>query len=357
MSVSRRKFLEKGLAAAAAASAAAVSGADAAMADTPSTPASDAAKPSDSAALFDPKFTSPAGHALATDAIHAGEETGFSVTPIYQGKNYKGRYQRPSFNPTIWALEAKLKALEGGTETATAPCGMAIIAQTYLALAKSGDRIVAHRCNYDGVMDLLRDRLPRFGIEVDLIDMNDPQRLRDALKKKKTRFVHFEPYVNPTMEVLPALELIQIAAEHGAKSVVDNTWLTPVLFQPLRHGADLVIHSATKYIGGHGSAMGGVVCGRDSNLVKEIRRASIPFGALLRPFDAFLLDQGFKTLPLRVERHTASATIIAKWLAEHPKVARVRYGGLKSWADQQHSPAYTRGYAGMIGIEWKDAKT
>jgi methionine-gamma-lyase len=160
------------------------------------------------------------------------------------------------------------------------------------------------------------------------------------------------------MEVLPVLELIKVAAEHGAMTVIDNTWLTPILFQPLRHGADIVVHSATKYIGGHGSAMGGVASGRNEEQVKEIRRASIPFGGLLRPFDAFLLDQGIKTLELRVARHTASAIEVARWLEAHPKVARVRYGGLESWAKRQHhGERYTRAFAGLLGIEWKDART
>lgn len=349
MPYSRRDFLETGLAAATGVAAG----------EPLAEPASTAQSSPTTELLTDPKFNSPDGHQLATDAIHLGQEAGFSVTPIYQGKNSQhGRYQRPSFNPTIWSLEAKIKGLEGGAEAATGPCGMSIIAHTYLAHARSGDRIVAHRCNYDAVMTLLRDKLPRFGIEVELIDMNDPDNLRVALKKKKTKIVHFEPYVNPTMEVLPALELIKLAAEHGAMTVVDNTWLTPIMFQPLRHGADIVVHSATKYIGGHGSAMGGVVCGRDAERVKEIRRASIPFGGLLRPFDAFLLDQGIKTLDLRVVRHTASAIEVARWLEAHPKVARVRYGGLESWARRQHQgTVYTRGFGGLLGVEWKEGRT
>lgn len=340
---------------AAAAGTAAGSASAAQPGDISSTPAD----PPTPESLIDPKFSSPDGHQLATDAIHLGQEAGFSVTPIYQGKNSQhGRYQRPSFNPTIWSLEAKIKGLEGGAEAATGPCGMSIIAHTYLAHVKAGDRVVVHRCNYDAVMTLLRDKLPRFGVEVELIDMNDPENLRTALKKKKTKIVHFEPYVNPTLEVLPALELIKLAAEHGAMTVVDNTWLTPIMFQPLRHGADLVVHSATKYIGGHGSAMGGVVSGRDVERVKEIRRASIPFGGLLRPFDAFLLDQGIKTLDLRIARHTVSAMEVAHWLEAQPKVARVRYGGLESWAKRQHQgAAYTRGYGGLLGVEWKEGRT
>lgn len=306
--------------------------------------------------LADEKSQSAEGRQLATDAIHAGQEQGFSVTPVYFGKNFRGQYQRPATNPTVRSFEAKMIALEGGADATSGPTGMSIIAQTHLALLKSGDRIVAHRCNYDAVMELLRERLPQLGIDVALIDMNDPDKLRRALKKK-TRVVHWEPYVNPTMEVLPSQDIIRLAREHGAITVCDNTWLTPYLYQPLRYGADIAVHSATKYIGGHGSAMGGVATGADAATVRVIRRASRAFGGILRPADASLLDQGLKTLPMRVERHSASSQKIAEWLADHPRVAQVRYGGLDRWQEKQSGTPYVRGYAGMIGVEWKDDAT
>lgn len=138
---------------------------------------------------------------------------------------------------------------------------MSIISQTLLTFLSAGDRLVVHRCVYDNVMKLLRNHLTRLGIDVAFVDMTDPATLRAALAEKPANVVHFEPYVNPTCEVLDAPALIRAAKDAGALCIVDNTWLTPYLFQPLRHGADLVIHSATKYLGGHGSVMGGIICG------------------------------------------------------------------------------------------------
>ena len=128
-----------------------------------------------------------------------------------------------------------------------------------MALLRPGDRVVAHRCNYDWVMTLFRDYLPSWGIEVEFVDMNDPDNLANSLRAKPAKIGHWEPYVNPTMEVLDTLALIKIAKQAGAMVIVDNTWLTPYLLQPFRVGADLVIHSITKYMGGHGNAMGGVI--------------------------------------------------------------------------------------------------
>ena len=306
--------------------------------------------------LADDKFVSPDGHGFMSDAIHLGEQPGFSVTPIYQAKNVNGGYQRPPHNPTVSGFEVKIRSLEGGEHAVSAPCGMSIITQTWLTVLSTGDRIVTHRCVYDNVMNLMRDHLPRFGIEVVRVDMNDLGALRAALLEKKTRVVHFEPYVNPTCEVLDAPAIIRMAKEAGALCIVDNTWLTPYLFQPLRRGADLVLHSATKYLGGHGSAMGGVVCG-SKELVSRIEKTIGVMGGIIRPFDAFLLTQGVKTLRMRMKEHTASVLAVARFLETHPKVARVRYGGLPSWDGHKIATLYLRGCGGMMGVEWKDSAT
>ena len=232
---------------------------------------------------------------------------------------------------------------------------MSIISQTYMALLTPGDRLVTHRCNYDWVMTLFRDYLPIWNIDVELVDLTKPENLSNALQAKPAQFVHWEPYVNPTMEVLNTSALIKIAKDAGAKIVVDNTWLTPYLLQPLRIGADLVIHSATKYLGGHGNAMGGVVSGR-AELINKIEAAQNWLGGLMRPMDAFLVTQGVKTLPLRMKQHCQSAQMVAEYLVSHPAVRRVRYGGLPSWNPQSESNEFPKGFGGMIGIEWKNAK-
>ncbi len=302
--------------------------------------------------LLDEKFTSASGRHFGSQIIHHGEQKGFQVTPISQDKASPG-YQRPGnlSNPTVAALLRKVMEMDGTEAAAGGPCGMGIISQTYMALLKPGDRVVAHRCNYDWVMTLFRDYLPGWNIEVEFVDMTDPANLAKALRAKPAKIVHWEPYVNPNMEVLDTTALMKIAKQAGATVIVDNTWLTPYLLQPSRVGADLVIHSVTKYIGGHGNAMGGVVTGKKA-LVGKIVSAQNWFGGLLRPMDAFLVTQGVKTLPLRMRQHSRSAQMIAEFLESHPAVARVRYGGLPAWNRHAQSGSI-KGYGGMLGVEWK----
>ena len=302
--------------------------------------------------LVDEHFTSASGRQFGSQVIHHGEQNGYQVTPISQDKAAP-TYQRPGnlSNPTVATLLRKVMEMEGTEAAVGGPCGMSIISQTYMALLKPGDRVVTHRCNYDWVMTLFRDYLPSWGIEVEFVDMNDPENLAKTLKAKPAKAVHFEPYVNPTMEVLCAERLIKLSKEAGAMVILDNTWLTPYLLQPARLGADLVIHSVTKYMGGHGNAMGGVVSG-SKELVNKIEHAQNWLGGLLRPMDAFLVTQGVKTLPLRIQQHCRSAQMVAEFLQSHSAVARVRYGGLKDWNPQTETGAL-KGFGGMLGVEWK----
>jgi len=302
--------------------------------------------------LVDEHFASASGWQFGSQVIHHGEQDGYQVTPISQDKCTPG-YQRPGNlkNPTVAALLRKVMEMEGAETAVGGPCGMSIISQTYLALLRPGDRVVAHRCNYDWVMTLLRDYLPSWGIEVELLDLTDPENLAKSLRARPAKIVHWEPYVNPTMEVLDTPALIRIAKQAGATVIVDNTWLTPYLLQPFRLGADLVIHSITKYMGGHGNAMGGVVSGK-KDLVGKIERAQNWLGGLLRPMDAFLVTQGVKTLPLRMRQHSGSAQMIAEFLQSHPAVARVRYGGLPAW-NRTAGSGPPNGFGGMLGVEWK----
>jgi len=322
-----------------------------AAAEAPAQPANAAVGAKSRGDLLDDNYTSQSGNHFGSQVIHHGEMSGFNVTPISQDKASPG-YQRPGNmgNPTVAPLLKKMMEIEGTESAVGAPCGMGMIAQTYLALLKPGDRVLTHRCNYDWVMTLFRNYLPSWGVKVEFLDFTRPERLAAALKAKPAKVVHWEPYVNPTMEVLDSPALIGIAKKAGALVILDNTWLTPYLFQPARLGADLVIHSVTKYVGGHGNAMGGVVSGR-KDLVAKIGRAQCWLGGLMRPMDAFLITQGIKTLPMRMRQHCQSAQQVAECLLAHPAVARVRYGGLPSW----NRLKYLKGFGGMIGVEWKNA--
>jgi cystathionine beta-lyase/cystathionine gamma-synthase len=307
--------------------------------------------------LLDPEFASADAHGFMSDAIHLGEQSGYSTTPIHHSTNIDGIYQRGATNnPTLNAFEEKIRALEGGEAAVSATCGMAIISQTLHSLLRSGDRVVAHHTLYEHTHSLLRAYRDRFGVEVLLVDMTDLTGLRETLRAKETRMVYFEPYANPSMDVLDAPAIIRAAKEVGALSILDNSFLSPYLFQPLRYGADLVLHSATKYISGDGGAMGGVISGR-RQLIGSIRSTITSMGGILRPFDAVLLLQGLRTLGIRMERCTATALQVARYLEGHPKVAQVRYGGLASWVGYHVGATYLRGFGGMMGIEWKDSRT
>ncbi|MDP7289194.1 MAG: aminotransferase class V-fold PLP-dependent enzyme, partial [Phycisphaerae bacterium] len=299
-------------------SAAALSMTQLAAAETPAQDANAAAGAKSGENLLDDRYKSKSGNQFGSQVIHHGEMAGYNVTPISQDKASPG-YQRPGnmSNPTVAPLLKKMMEAEGTESAVGAPCGMGAISQTYLALLKPGDRLVTHRCNYDWVMTLFGQYLRSLGIKVEFLDFTKPENLAAALKAKPAKIVHWEPYVNPTMEVLDSPTLIDIAKKAGALVILDNTWLTPYLFQPARLGADLVIHSVTKYVGGHGNAMGGVVSGR-KNLIGKIGRAQSWLGGLMRPMDAFLITQGIKTLPIRMRQHCQSAQQVAEFLQSHP---------------------------------------
>jgi prepilin-type processing-associated H-X9-DG protein len=236
-------------------------------------------------------------------------------------------------NPTVDAFAAAVATLEsaGLPEPATAQAfasGMAAVSGVFLALARSGTHVVAPAATYGGSYSLLRNVLSRFGVETDFVDLTDLDQVR-AAARPGTRVVYAETLANPTTAVADLPALAEIAAEAGALLVVDSTLAPPVVCRPLEHGADLVLHSATKYIGGHSDVTGGVVTGRPE-LISQIRAVRIDTGSSLAPDEAFLLRRGLETLPVRVRRQCSTAMVFAAALARHPAVARVDYPGLDS---------------------------
>jgi cystathionine beta-lyase/cystathionine gamma-synthase len=236
-------------------------------------------------------------------------------------------------NPTVDAFARAVAALEGANlqrwpAAQAFSSGMAAISGVFLAFARAGAHVVASAAVYGGTYSLLRNVLTRFGVETDFVDITDLDAVRQAMRPA-TRIIFAETIANPTTAVADLRQLAEIAQSVGALLVVDSTLAPPVVCRPLEHGADLVVHSATKYIGGHSDVTGGVVTG-SLELIGQIRATRIDTGASMSPDDAFLLRRGLETLPVRVRRQCATASVFAATLAKHPAVAYVDYPGLST---------------------------
>lgn len=299
-------------------------------------------------------YRSYSGHDVTSDAVHAGEDSGSSSYPIYQGTTNRGRYTRDS-NPTIDSVEVKIKRLEGAEFGIAAACGMAAISQTLLTLLKQGSRMVYHRCVYDGTVGLVDTVLKPNGIDCVSIDMTDPAQLEKALSREAD-VVYFEVHSNPTLDVVDVAMAVKLAQGAGALVIIDNTWLTPYLIQPLAMGADIVVHSATKYMMGHGNGLAGICCG-SRKLLERVQKTRKYVGGIMAPFNAFLLHQGLKTLPMRMERHCANAMKVAEFLNDHPKITRVHYPGLPDDPGHAAAKKQVKGFGGMLGFETKGGST
>lgn len=294
---------------------------------------------------------------FATRCIHAGEApdptTGAHGVPLYQNVTFafgtNGQVedmrsgQRPHFtytaraNPTVRCLEVKLASLEN-TETAVAfNSGMAAISGTLLSLLAGGGHCVASEQVYDLTHSFLRDDLPAFGGSTTFVDMTNPAAIEDAITPD-TRLIYAEIFSNPLLHVADPRLLSKIAHDRGLLCVIDNTFLSPALVRPAELGADIVIHSATKYLSGHGQAQGGVAAG-PRKLMDPVRAQSLRLGTAMAPFAAWLLLSGIHTLPLRMSRHCQNAYRLAQLLAGHPAVETVFYPGLAS--DPGHALATT----------------
>ena len=281
-----------------------------------------------------------------TRTIHAGEApdpaTGAHGVPLYQNTTYAFEsmeqmaawqsgtashfhYARDG-NPTVSSLELKLADLEGAEAAVATATGMAAISATLLHLVPAGGHLVAAQDIYALTRTFLAYDLPRHGAGVDFVDVGDPAAVEAAITPD-TRAIFCEVFSNPEVRVANLPALAEIAHRRGVLLIVDNTFLSPALLRPIEHGADLVIHSATKYLSGHGNALGGVVCGRRSLIVPLIGMLS-RLGATMSPFNAWMLLAGVKTLGLRIERHSANAARLAVLLSAHPTVETVSYPGL-----------------------------
>lgn len=287
-----------------------------------------------------------------TRAIHHGynpaEHHGAVAPPIYMTSTYSfesvadaeataevgGATYAREHNPTTALLEARIADLEGMEACVVLGSGMGAIGTLMLSLLSQGERVVVHSTLYSNTYAMAHDGLPRFGIEVVPVDLSDPANL-DAVLTPNTRLVYFESPVNPTAQTLDIAAIAARAHKIGAKIVVDSTFASPALQRPAEHGADLVLHSLTKYINGHGDMLGGAVAG-DAATIAKLRSTGLRYitGATLSPMAAFLALRGLKTLKLRMDRHGETALKVAEMLEAHPAVAWVRYPYLRS------NPAY-----------------
>jgi cystathionine gamma-synthase len=252
-------------------------------------------------------------------------------------------------NPTVAVFESKVAALEGAEAATSFASGMAAISNTLYALLSSGDRVVSVKDTYGGTSKLFLDFLPRFGVETALLDTEDQDAIEQAIARG-CKALYLESPTNPTLKVLDLARLAGLAHAVGAVVIVDNTMATPINQRPLELGADLVIHSATKFLGGHADALGGVVCGR-ADLVHEAYHYREITGAALDPMAAYLLLRGMKTLALRVNQQNSSALRIARFLEGLPEVKRVFYPGLPSHARYELARQQMRGFGGVLSFE------
>lgn len=310
---------------------------------------------------------------FGTKAIHGGyekNEVGALATPIYQtstfifdsaeqgGKRFAGEEEGYMYtrlgNPTNTQVENKLALLENAEACVSAASGMGAITSCLWSILEAGDHVVAANTLYGCTFAYLSHGLPRFGVEVTFVDTRDPENVRKAMKDN-TKLVYLETPANPTLGISDIETISKIAHEkEDCMVVVDNTFCTPYLQRPLDLGADAVVHSATKYLNGHGDVIAGFVCGTEE-FIKEVRLFGIKdmTGASLSPFDAFLINRGMKTLEIRMNRHCENAQKVAEFLQSHPAVEKVYYPGLKDFPQYELAKKQMKLPGAMISFEIK----
>jgi cystathionine beta-lyase/cystathionine gamma-synthase len=304
----------------------------------------------------------PVFPALATAALHAGRTpdptTGALLPPIYQTTTYVQRavgehlgytYSRTA-NPTVTALESRLAALEGGTHALAFSTGLAATTALALGLLRAGDRVVLSAVVYGGTYRLFSDLLARFGVVADVVDTADEAELRRALATP-ARLLLVETPANPTLRLTDLALASRLGHAAGALVAVDNTLLTPVLQRPFELGADVVLHSTTKFIEGHNATTGGVLITRDADLAERLRWTRNAIGAIQSPWNAWLTLQGVKTLPLRMERHCRNALAVATWLESQPRVTRLLYPGLPGFPQAELARRQQAAGGALIAFE------
>lgn len=296
-----------------------------------------------------------------TKAIHAGQDpdpsTGAVTVPIYQTSTYvqpalgqhKGYEYARTGNPTRAALEACIAELEGGTHGVCFASGMAAIT-TLSMLLSAGDHTIVSDNTYGGTFRVFDKVMRRLGLEFSFVDTSDPDRVREAMRPS-TKMIFIETPTNPVMRLTDISVMAEIARERGALVVVDNTFMSPYFQRPIEHGADVVVHSTTKYLNGHSDGVGGALVVKDADVADRLYFLQNAAGAILSPMDSFLVLRGIKTLGVRMRQHDASGRRVASFLSEHPKVQKVYYPGLASHPQHELALRQMGGFGGMIAFE------
>jgi cystathionine gamma-lyase len=300
-------------------------------------------------------------HGFGTKAVHAGQDpdpsTGAIMTPVYMTSTYvqsspgvnKGYDYSRTINPTRVALEKNLAGLEGGKHGLAFSSGMGA-SNTVLDLLASGDHVVAGNDLYGGSYRIMRRVFERFGLTFSFVDTTDAAKVREAFRPN-TKLLWIETPSNPLLRITDIAACAKLAKERGASTLVDNTFATPFLQQPLSLGADIVLHSTTKYLGGHSDVVGGALVVNDDALEARLRFLQNAVGAVPGPMDCFLVLRGTKTLHVRMERHCANARKIAEFLSGHSAVTKIFFPGLASHPQHTLAAKQMRGAGGMVSFE------
>ncbi len=307
---------------------------------------------------------------FSTDAVHGGELRDFQgavVSPIYETSVFAFKSTRELIdvlnekaegyiytrydNPTVRAVEKKIALLEKAEDAAAFSSGMAAVTSTIFTLVSSGDHVISTMDLYGGTLTFFQEFLPRLGVSVSFVEAASLAEIERAVRGN-TRVIYAETPTNPTLKVVDLHKIAALAEKNGVTTVIDSTLASPYNLRPIEFGIDIVVHSATKYLGGHNDVTAGVVCG-SKDFIQRLKKTRKIFGGTLDPIAAWLLLRGLKTLALRMERHNRNGMLVAKYLEKHPKVKKVHYPGLSSHPQHSVAKRQMRGFGGVVSFEIK----
>ena len=290
--------------------------------------------------------------AFSTKTSQLVNDTDHSVMPIHLGVVAEGNYRRGKSDPTVKTIESAMMSLEGGKDAIATSSGMAAITQTLLSLLSSGDTILYHQNLYAAVLSFIEQDLIRYGIKPVKVDMRDINKVENLIAQHNPKVVYFEAYTNPYLEVVDVKVISDLTKDTQSIVVLDNTFLTPMLMKPLELGVDLVIHSMTKYISGHGDALGGIVVG-SKELVEKVRQMRLRVGGVLAPEQAYLMLRGLRTLAFRMPVHCENTIKLAEWLNQRPEVLHVNCPALKENVGHEVAKKQAPAYGGLLSFVLK----